>query len=95
MVKSLNDFEPVQDRKQNIPHDILDTIHTAVITCCCVETHICSGYQTMMVAQTHTEHCALQVAELREICKQEQIKGYSKLNKGDLVRLMQQQCDKQ
>ena len=36
-------------------------------------------------------HIAMQVAELKDLCRQENVKGYSKLKKDQLVSLLQDQ----
>ena len=35
--------------------------------------------------------CSVQVAELKELCRQEHMKGYSKLKKDQLISKLQQQ----
>ncbi len=41
--------------------------------------------------QTSELYIALQVTELKDICKQERMKGYSKLKKDQLINLLQEQ----
>ena len=35
--------------------------------------------------------CSVQVTELKDLCRQERVKGYSKLKKDQLVSLLQRQ----
>ena len=40
---------------------------------------------------TEMQTMAIQVTELKGLCKQEQVKGYSKLKKEELIDLLQEQ----